>query len=236
MYINWEAISVIIASLAGAWVGGKIASNTQKEIWKQETQRQCKSVQAAFYGEIYAILRLIETRNYERILDNALLYIKQYGDYPVHDNFLRMKFDTYYQVYKNHIQDIGMMPSETAANITNFYILMFSLLEDVTSSPGVVMEGAKKVCLTTNNDVKKTYINNLAFLLKNDYVLLYELIDAGKKICETLSNDLNIKYTPVFKGIKTPTELKERLNKDYPDNFFRKENDRYDYLVANNGK
>ena len=230
------AIITGISGFVGAWYGGKLVSDTQKMITEQESERQRMSVTAAFYGEIYSILRLIEMRDFERILMNALSYIKENKKYPVYDSFLRMKFDVFYLVYKNHIQDIGKMAPETAVNITNFYIAMFSLLEDATAAPGAVMDSATQICQTTlGSDVNRTYVRNLATLIKSDYILLYELIDTGKKICESLSKDLGIEYIPVFKDIKTPYELKEQLDIDYPDGFWDEEA-MYEHLIASNGK
>lgn len=218
-----DVILSAIISFAGVWIGGKNVSNTQKKITEQTAERQRKSIEATFYSEIYAILRLVEMRNYERIFDHTLSYIKQYKGYPVHDSFLKMKFDVYHLVYKNHIQDIGTMSPETAANITNFYIVMFSLLEDAIAIPGSVMKNATQMCKTMpGSDVNQIYIANLASLLKSDYIMLYELIDTGKKICKSISKDLGISYIPVFEYIKTPTELKEKLNKDYPDGFWER--------------
>jgi hypothetical protein len=125
-------------------------------------------------------------------------------------------------VYKNHIQNIGMIPSETAANITNFYIVMMSLIDDANLAPGPLMEWVKQICQGNDEDIHMLYISNLALLLKNDYIMFYKLIDTGKKICESLSKDLEINYIPVFKDIKTPDELKKQLDIDYPDRFWEK--------------
>jgi F0F1-type ATP synthase membrane subunit c/vacuolar-type H+-ATPase subunit K len=92
--MNFEVTPTIIAALigglsgvGGAWIGGKIVSDTQKKIMEENAEKQRKSVAAAFYGEIYTILNLIQMRNYEKIFKNALYHIKKHKNHPVSDSF-----------------------------------------------------------------------------------------------------------------------------------------------------
>lgn len=207
----WEPIGAIVAALVGALVGGKIVSNSQIQMTEKETERQRKSIEAAFFGEINAILQLIEMRNYESIFKEAISYIMKFNDFPNYDNFLELKYDVYFLVYKNHIKNIGLMSPEVAASITRFYISMFSLLEDATTAPNSMLKAAERECQKSPNNTRRAYLFKLLFLLKNDYILLYELIQTGKTICGSLAKGLGIQYVPIFEEIESTNELRNKL-------------------------
>jgi len=189
-----------ISGLLGTALGGLITYKVQKNIETIKTEQQKKALTAAFYGEIYSILQLTKTRQYFEMIYKILENINANDYYPPHEHFLTVNIKGYFEVYYNNTEHIGELDPDISPLITNFYVNIFSLLEDMTTEPA----DAFRLAIFVSNDYetrKNTYTDNLRRNLTNDLLILYKTIELGENICKNLSIRYGYKHRPVFDNL-----------------------------------
>lgn len=209
--ISVESMGVLLGVLAGAIV----TFGTQCLLNWLHTRARRRALSAAFFGEIYALLSLAATRCYLEIYYREYLWLEVAKEYPVFNTYLQMQFDAYFTVYKANVAEIGNLDSDVIPLITNFYLKIFSIMEDVTELPKSAWEWACQQCSAEQNP-QPVYIAKLKDTLSQDIFLLMEVIDNGRRVCETLSERYGFEYKPVFEHVKSY----DQFLKETPPNCF----------------
>lgn len=189
-----------IIGLLGTGLGGLITYKVQKNIETMKTQQQKKALTAAFYGEIYSLLQLTKARQYFEMIYQTLEKINTSDQYPPHEHFLTVTMKGYFEVYYNNTQYIGELDPDITPLITNFYVNIFSILEDMTTEPAA----AFRLACFASDDIRTRniiYINNLKRNLSSDLFLLYKTIELGEIICKNLSIRYGYEHEPVFDNL-----------------------------------
>lgn len=200
--ISVESMGVLL----GVLVGGIVTFGAQYFVDKRHAKARKKALSAAFFGEIYALLSLAEEREYLEKYFREYLRLEVAKDYPVFDTYLQMQFDAYFTVYKANVSEIGHLDSDIIPLITDFYLKIFSILEDMTKIPNAKWKLVHQQGVTLEKE-KCKYISLLKEMLPQNLRLFMETIDKGKYICETLSNRYDLKYTPVLGHVKSYEEF-----------------------------
>ena len=172
----------------------------QKEAEKQKERE--RSIAMAFYGEIHSLLKLAETREYIEIIDRECKQIEKTKAYPLLDKFLDIQFTDYFTVYRTNVNNIGALNSDIIPLITEFYIKLFSIMEDMTMIPGSLLKKARFMCDDEEN-VQSQYVNHLQVALAQNLLLFLQVITIGKQICEKLSSTYKFPCDPVFTHVKS---------------------------------
>lgn len=199
-------------SLLGIIGGGFVTYLTQYYLTRKQHEKRRKALSCAFYGEVYSLLKLAQMRQYYEMVTNTVLYIDQNNDFPHLDKFFSMQFDDYFAVYRQNVKDIGDLDSEVAPLLTEFYINVFSLLEDLTMIPGATLQHAST--MYSGKEVQTAYVENLRSSLMEDIILIHKAIMLGSEICQRISAKYDLGYTPIFKELKPLEEIIKALNPD----------------------
>lgn len=225
--ISVESMGVLLGVLAGAIV----TFGTQCLLNWLHTRARRRALSAAFFGEIYALLSLAETRRYLEIYYREYLLLEVTKEYPVFDTYLQMQFNDYFTVYKANVAEIGNLDSDVIPLITSFYMKIFSIMEDVTKIPKSAWESACQQCSATQNP-QSVYIAKLKDTLVQDIFLFMEVIDKGRRVCEMLSKRYGFEYNQVFVHVKSYDQF---LDETPPNCFVHWYQEQYksDYLDEN---
>lgn len=193
-------------AIIGSAITAALAYVTQSAIEIRKEEERRKNLSAAFFGEIHAILSLAETRGYLETFYAEYINIERNRTYPPLDKFLNMQFGDYFAVYRSNVNHIGDMDSDILPLITEFYLKIFSLMEDMTMIPGALLKNARKMC-PDERSAQAGYINILCKTLAQDIDIFMRVIDVGKQICDILSSRYDIPCEPVFKQVKSYAEF-----------------------------
>ena len=129
----WDIIEAV-GPTVGAFVGfsGLIITafvvyglNKRQRRWEMNEER--KSLAAAFLGEILAILRIVEYREYVASFQAFLPHLEA-GE-RIELPTISVKQD-YFDVYRGNVNRLGLLPAGTAEEVAFHYTRMKSIVED----------------------------------------------------------------------------------------------------------
>jgi len=125
-----------IAGLFGAFIGVVAASvgaiiTVRGSLTVQKRQRQAEreSIASAFYGEISALLSIIQTRQYIKGIEESLSHLQQTKALGSLYSFRVTR--SYFNVYEKSVDKIGLLPVPLPEKIAFLYTIAFAILEDV---------------------------------------------------------------------------------------------------------
>ena len=127
-----------------------------------------------------------------------------------------MKFNDYFSVYRQNVKNIGTLDADITPLLTEFYIKVLSLLEDLTVLPGSILQNAQNM-YSDEAKIHEVYVLNLRRYLMDDITLIHEAIVIGKQLCEKLSQTYNLDYKPIFENLRPEEDIIADL--DAPINF-----------------
>jgi len=107
-------------------IAGGFFSTWFFEWWRD--RRVCKALVLAFRGEISALLKIVERRDYIPWLQNVIAEMKESG--KVQKAFFSAKRD-YFIVFNANAGSIGLLPSSMPEDVACFYTYAKSVLEDM---------------------------------------------------------------------------------------------------------
>jgi hypothetical protein len=140
----------LVGGLATQWVTHLLQSRYRK-----------KSVAAAFRGEISAILKIIEHRNYLSAAEAMIKAAETQNVAPVFH--LNMRHN-YFAVYDANCTNIGLLAAKDAEDVAAFYTIAKSLTEDISGESSI----------------------EVAALLKEQVDMAKRLITIGKQLHDRL--------------------------------------------------
>ena len=112
----------VISALIGGLIG--IAGGYVAFIYQRRSER--RSLTAAFAAEIYALLEIVEKRDYVGAIKQEIESIKS-GSRTRHSIPVTQ---TYFNVYFKDLDKIGLLKAPISSKIVLFYTNAFGLLED----------------------------------------------------------------------------------------------------------
>ncbi|MFL6207949.1 MAG: hypothetical protein ACJ74W_03825 [Pyrinomonadaceae bacterium] len=95
----------------------------------QRSQRKAdrQNLASAFYGEVSALLAIIEKRGYLESIEHDLEHMARTGQISLtHFKVSR----SYFNVYEQNVGKIGLLPAPLPEKIVSFYTFVFAALED----------------------------------------------------------------------------------------------------------
>lgn len=155
----------------------------------QDTKRR-QVIAAAIAGEVQSLLIIIERREYVKILENLIVYINA-GGIMDSSNFMSVSTDAFFGVYKEYLSEIGVLGVELTGQTTQFYVNIFGLLEDATSTMKLMWHNACDIHPNNMSHAKVMYTQSCKNMFEKDLALLKETIQSG----EDLVNKLNLVAT-----------------------------------------
>lgn len=195
-------------ALAGTIIGGCITFFTQTYMRKKEKEELRKTISAAFYSEVCSLLKLAKMRQYLEMLVEAIMVIDNKKTYPPVEQLFNFRFEDYFSVYRNNVKNIGILDPEIAPLLTEFYVNVFSLLEDLTTMPGSTYQKAYRICLGNAHAI---YIRKLRHNFINDIILLHGAINIGSTICLKIGERYGLQYTNIFSELRPLNEILNEL-------------------------
>lgn len=184
------SIVSIVSVAAGALCNNWGAKNQRKS----EHKDLQKNLRYAFSCEINAIVELIKKRDYLQGVKDSFVYFHtaiENGrtlECNQTESFITSNFDDYFHVYRSNVGQLGMLAPQTSKKIVQFYIQIFSLLEDATQAPGTILRNAQRNN-SKESDICYTYALAMRDLFAHDAQLLQETIELGEEICKLLDQD-----------------------------------------------
>jgi hypothetical protein len=145
-------------TLLGGWVGSALLHRRQKS-------SEAESLKSAFYGEISALIRIGEIRQYRAGIAALIEQVKQSGKMEPIIFSINLKF---FSVYESNVGKIGLLPGPIAEKIVLFYSLAFAIFEDL-------------IAMSKADDMKK--LNpEIAVVFLSEFVKLFDLaINTGNE-------------------------------------------------------
>lgn len=129
----------IVSTTIGALVGGLASFFGAVGSEKRRSKSKSKSVHAAIVAEVRALLRIIELRGYVSSAKELRDALQREG--PGKCATLQVQIDDgYNKVFKANLENIGLLNSEVATQIVEFYQLIQAVVSDV-SPGGLIAEG-----------------------------------------------------------------------------------------------
>jgi hypothetical protein len=123
------AIKTLVPVIS-AFIGGLIGIMGSYMAFLYQRRVERKSITAAFAAEIYALLEIIEKRDYVRVIKQDIESIKS-GSRMRHPIPVTQ---TYFNVYFKNLDKIGLLKAPVSSKIVLFYTNAFALLEDFKTS------------------------------------------------------------------------------------------------------
>lgn len=115
---------------AGAALGGAyITVQGSLTVQKRQRQAERESIASAFYGEINALLSIIQTRQYIKGIEESLSRLQQTKALGSLYSFRVTR--SYFNVYEKSVDKIGLLPVPLPERIAFLYTIGFAILEDV---------------------------------------------------------------------------------------------------------
>lgn len=129
----------IVSTVIGAMVGGFASFWGAVGSEQKRSKSKSKSVHAAIVAEIRALLRIIELRQYVASAKELRDELQREG--PGKCASLQVRVDDgYNKVFKANLENLGLLESEVATQIVEFYQLIQAVVSDV-SPGGLIAEG-----------------------------------------------------------------------------------------------
>jgi hypothetical protein len=121
-----ESTIKTLVPVISAFIGGLIGIMGSYAAFLYQRRLERKSITAAFAAEIYALLELVEKRDYVSAIKQDIESIKS-GSRMRHSIPVTQ---TYFNVYFKNLDKIGLLKASIASKIVLFYTNAFALLED----------------------------------------------------------------------------------------------------------
>jgi hypothetical protein len=123
------AVAGLIGTAIGAASGLLGAIITVGWNFRLQSRKERKSIASAFYGEIGALLEIVERRKYIQGIEASLTSIGAEFRSPYSFKITR----SYFNVYEKNIDKIGLLPNPLPEKVVLLYTIAFSILEDIDS-------------------------------------------------------------------------------------------------------
>jgi len=121
-----EPMIKTLVPVISAFIGGLIGITGTYMALLYQRRSERKSINAAFAGEIYALLEIVEKRDYVGTIERAIKNIRAGS---------RMSFSipvtqTYFNVYFKNLDKIGLLKAPLSSKIVMFYAAVLGILDD----------------------------------------------------------------------------------------------------------
>ncbi|MDQ1610321.1 MAG: hypothetical protein QOG00_252 [Pyrinomonadaceae bacterium] len=135
------------------------------------------NLKSAFYGEVKALLTIVEMRGYDPNLAALLDRVKSTGD----DEVLAFNATRkYFQVYEQNVSKIGLLPAPLPEKLALFYSLGTALLEDMDA-----LQSLKKGEVTHEQ---------LVAMMTEQLVVIRAAVNTGYAVLSLINPDVH--HTP----------------------------------------
>lgn len=187
--ITWVEIvgaiapSASIVGLIGAAVAGYIFN---RRFEKEKNAEESRRLASAFLGEIIAIRKIVDIRDYGATINRCAYNAEHYG----HTSVPKIKVrQNYLIVYENNTDRLGLLPSEVVVRLSILYTAIKSVLEDFATFSDNNYENAEPDKIAVQlRDLEQIFIGVLAL----SDVLIRELSEhAGEDIPDEFRVDVS---------------------------------------------
>jgi hypothetical protein len=139
-------------------------------IQKQQRRAEQKSLASAFYGEIKALVGIIEKRQYIQGIKTSIHHLKSGRKSPFQVRVTRK----YFNVYEKNLDKIGILPNPLPEEIVDLYTVMTAILEDLDTinEPEFYKQG---------NEIAIQYLTELQSLFEYS-------VESCHKICKKIKD------------------------------------------------
>lgn len=136
----------------------------------QQRQRKAErnSLASAFYGEIQALLKIIERRQYIQRIQEAIKDIRSNREISFRIKVTRK----YFNVYEKNLDKIGILPNPLPEKIVDIYTVMTAILDDLD--------------LIDDESFNKQETEVAALFLAELNSLLKYAVESGQEICKEI--------------------------------------------------
>jgi hypothetical protein len=158
----------LIQTLVGGlltFLGGLLGS-----VIIQQSQRKSErnSLASAFYGEIRALINIVERRQYLQLIQASIKEAKSGEKNPI---FIRVTRN-YFNVYERNLDKIGILPNPLPAKIVDVYTVMTAILEDFD--------------LAKDSNIFEQDVDTLVAYLEELERLFQYALESGRLICKEI--------------------------------------------------
>lgn len=139
-------------------------------IQHQQRKAEKRSLASAFYGEIQALIRIVERRQYIQEIIDSIDTIES-GEKVLYGIRITRK---YFNVYEKNLDKIGILPNPLPEEIVDLYTVMTAILEDLDqiNETGFYNQEAEIVIL---------YLKELQSLF--EYA-----VESGQRVCKKIKS------------------------------------------------
>ena len=148
--------------------------------------KRIRVVAAAIAGEVKSLLTIIERREYVRTLEGLVASIDA-GNFMSSSDFMSVNTDAFFGVYKEHLAEIGVLGVELTSQTTQFYVNLFGLVEDATSTIKLMWKTACDIRPNDMGQARIIYTQSCRNMFEKDLALLKETIQSGEDLVNKLS-------------------------------------------------
>lgn len=139
-------------------------------IQQQQRRSERKNLASAFYGEIKALVRIVERRRYVQGIKDRIKVLEKGGE----TKFKVRVEQKYFNVYDKNLDKIGILPEPLPEEIVDLYTVMTSILEDLaTLNESSIYEGDPEIIIKHLVELQSLF----------EY-----MIESGYKICKKIRN------------------------------------------------
>lgn len=129
----------VIAAFGGAVIGAVASFISTRGVESYKRAQQAKAIRLAILAEIKAMLAICEVRQYLDSLRSAISYLERTPNTQY--KFIVRSEDEWSRVYAANVGQLGLLASEEASLIVEFYQMMQACISDVRPG-GLIAEGA----------------------------------------------------------------------------------------------
>lgn len=161
-----------IIGIVGALLGGLMTFLTTSHMENKKQGSKARQLALAFQGEIKAILHIVQRRQYLQGIQQLLTEMNATGE----RRQLQIKVRrNYILVFENNVSKIGLLPRPLPGLISQFYVQIKSVLEDIESHT----EGDFNIL---GHSEYMTFLHELYFLLEETVQIGKILIKETERI------------------------------------------------------
>ncbi len=185
---NVVSIMPLLQTLLGGvltFLGGILGSFL---IQRSQRNAEKENLASAFYGEIGAVLSLIESRQYIQILAELAERIKAPEPEDKY-NFFENRDDKF-GFYENSVGKIGLLSAPIPEKLISFYALATAAYDDLKNLDNLKAKGYDAL-------TEGRYVQELIALLN-------EVVKSGKAVQSLLKPDSHVEATPINSFNPTP--------------------------------
>ncbi len=142
-----------MSELIGVALGGLLGLVCAFGLHWWQSRQQSRSLAKAYAGEIKGLLSLIDYRGYRDGVEKLIQNYKKGGRVPPGTTLLSDLKHNYFIVHESNAGKIGLLPRDASEHVSEFYILVKSLLEDATN-PKVLAQSPERAIQTLEHDIE----------------------------------------------------------------------------------